>query len=125
MTLANVTPFQNERVKDFRDPDDARAMRAALESVRSKLGRHYPLVIGGRKVETEKRIRSVNPADPTEVVGVTSAASKEQAAEAIEAAARAFDSWRHRSLEDRASFIFKAAQLLRERRFEYDALLGL
>jgi 1-pyrroline-5-carboxylate dehydrogenase len=54
---------------------------------------------------------------------VTSAASKEQAAEAIEAAARAFDSWRHRSLEDRASFIFKAAQLLRERRFEYDALL--
>jgi len=123
MTSADVTPFQNERVKDFRDPSDAHAMRAALESVKSKLGRHYPLVIDGRTIETEKRIRSVNPADPSEVVGVTSAASKEQAAEAIAAAARAFDSWRHRSLVDRASFIFKAAAKLRERRFEYDALL--
>lgn len=116
-------PFQNERVKDFRDPADAAAMRAALERVKAQLGKHYPLVIGGRKSETEKKIRSVNPADPNEVVGLTSAASKEQANEAIEAAAQAFDSWRHRTLPERAAYIFKAAELLRSRRFDYDALL--
>ncbi|HEY1867082.1 MAG TPA: aldehyde dehydrogenase family protein, partial [Candidatus Cybelea sp.] len=116
-------PFQNERVKDFRDPADAAAMRAALERVKAQLGKHYPLVIGGRKSETEKKIRSVNPADPNEIVGLTSAASKEQANEAIEAAAQAFDSWRHRTLPERAAYIFKAAELLRSRRFDYDALL--
>ncbi|HYL27352.1 MAG TPA: aldehyde dehydrogenase family protein, partial [Candidatus Nitrosotalea sp.] len=118
-----VAPFQNERVKDFRDPSDAEAMKAALAAVKGELGAHYPLVIGGRKIETEKKIRSLNPADPEQVIGLTSAASKEQAIEAIETAARAFESWRHRTLPERAAYLFKAAELLRERRFRYDALL--
>src|SRR5690348_9641844 len=119
----DVAPFQNERVKDFRDPADAAAMRAALERVKAQLGRHYPLVIDGVKIETEKKIRSVNPADPDEVIGLTSAASKEQANDAIEAAARAFESWKRLTLPERAEYIFKAAKLLRERRLQYDALL--
>ena len=118
-----VAPFQNETVKDFKDPGDAAAMKAALDSVRQRLGRHYPLVIDGRKIETEKTIRSLNPADPSQVIGVTSAASKEQAEQAIGAAARAFESWRRLTLPERAQYVFKAAALLRERRFEYDALL--
>ena len=121
----NVPPFANERVKDFRDAADAAAMKEALAEVGRELGKHYPLVIGGRKIETEKKIRSLNPADPNEVVGLTSSASKEQAAEAISAAARAFESWRQLSLPERAGYLFKAAALLRERRFRYDALLVL
>lgn len=121
----NVPPFANERVKDFRDPADAAAMTEALADVARGLGKHYPLVIGGRKIETEKKIRSLNPADPNEVVGLTSSASKEQAAEAIAAAGRAFESWRQLSLPERAAYLFKAAALLRERRFLYDALLVL
>jgi len=118
-----VAPFKNERVKDFKDPADAAAMNAALETVKGRLGEHYPLVIGGRKIETEKKIRSVNPAQPQQVVGLTSSASKDEATEAIDAAAQAFTSWRHTTLPERAAYLFKAAQLLRERRFEYDALL--
>jgi 1-pyrroline-5-carboxylate dehydrogenase len=118
-----VAPFQNERVKDFRDPADAAAMKAALVKVEQDLGKHYPLVIAGKRIETTKKIRSVNPANPDEVVGVTSAASREQANQAIEEAARAFDSWRQRTLAERAAFLFKAAELLRERRLAYDALL--
>ena len=118
-----VAPFRNERVKDFSDPADAAAMTAALEAMKQDLGKHYPLVIDGRKIETEKKIRSLNPANPQELVGITSSASKEQAIEAIEAAARAFESWRHRTLPERASYLFKVAELLRARRFNYDALL--
>ncbi len=119
----DVGPFQNERVKDFSDPADAAAMTAALEATKQELGKHYPLVIGGRKIESEKKIRSLNPANPQELVGVTSAASKEQAVEGIEAATRAFQSWRRCSLPERAAYLFKAAELLRARRFNYDALL--
>lgn len=118
-----VAPFRNERVKDFSDPADAAAMITALDAMKPYLGKHYPLVIDGRKIETEKKIRSLNPANPQEVVGITSAASKEQAVEAIEAAARAFESWRHRTLPERAAYLFKVAELLRARRFIYDALL--
>ncbi|MGB8909235.1 MAG: L-glutamate gamma-semialdehyde dehydrogenase [Candidatus Cybelea sp.] len=121
--IQEIAPFQNERVKDFKDPADAAAMRSALEVVKRELGKHYPLVIGGRKIETEKKILSHNPANPDELVGATSAASKQQANEAIEAAARAFESWRRLSLPERAAYIFKAAELLRARRLEYDALL--
>jgi len=121
--LHDVSPFANERVKDFKDPEDAAAMRAALARVERELGTHYPLVIDGRKIETQKKIRSLNPANPDQVIGLTSSASKEQASEAIDAAARAFQSWRDRSLPERAAYLFKAAQLLRARRFDYDALL--
>jgi 1-pyrroline-5-carboxylate dehydrogenase len=123
MPNLDVPPFQNERVKDFRDPADAQSMRAALARVEQQLGQHHPLVIDGRRIETEKKIRSLNPADPEHVVGLTSAASKDQATAAIEAAARVFESWRHRTLPRRAAYLFKAAELLRARRFEYDALL--
>ncbi|MFY9720181.1 MAG: L-glutamate gamma-semialdehyde dehydrogenase [Candidatus Cybelea sp.] len=118
-----VAPFKNEVVKDFKDPADATAMKAALASVRGRFGAEYPLVIGGRRVTTSKQIRSLNPANPAEVIGSTSSASKEQALEAIDAAARAFESWKHLTLPERATYLFKAAELLRERRFEYDALL--
>ncbi|HZY96512.1 MAG TPA: L-glutamate gamma-semialdehyde dehydrogenase [Candidatus Cybelea sp.] len=118
-----VAPFTNEPVNDFSDPADVAAMKAALQSVQRDFGKSYPLVIGGRKIETEKKIRSLNPANPDQVIGLTSSASKDQAIEAIDAAARAFESWKHLTLPERAGYLFKAAELLRKRRFEYDALL--
>ncbi|MBV8343854.1 MAG: aldehyde dehydrogenase family protein, partial [Candidatus Eremiobacteraeota bacterium] len=118
-----VTPFTNEPVNDFRDPTDAAAMRAALDSVRRDFGRSYPLVIGGSRVETSKKIRSLNPANPRQVIGLVSSASKEQAIEAIDSAAHAFESWKRLTLPERASYLFRAAELLRERRLRYDALL--
>jgi 1-pyrroline-5-carboxylate dehydrogenase len=120
---SEISPFTNEIVKDFKDPADAAAMEAALARLADRVGMHYPLVIGGRRVETSKRIRSLNPADPAQVVGSVSSASKAEAVEAIEAAARAFESWKYLSLPQRAEYIFRAAELLRRRRFDYDALL--
>ncbi len=118
-----VAPFKNELVNDFTDPADVSAMRAALASVRREFGKSYPLVIGGGRIETEKKIRSINPADPQEVIGLVSSASKEQATQAVESAAHAFQSWKSLTLPERASYLFKAAALLRERRYRYDALL--
>ena len=124
-TLERIAPFKNEAIKNFSDPADAAAMQAALAKVKARFGESYPLVIGGKKVETEKKIRSLNPANPDEVVGVISSASKAQALEAIEAATRAFETWKRVPMPERAASIFKAAELLRQRRFEYDALLTL
>src|SRR5579863_7198823 len=56
-TLEQIAPFKNEVVKDFTDSADAAAMRSALESVKRGFGRHYPLMIAGKPIETEKKIR--------------------------------------------------------------------
>jgi 1-pyrroline-5-carboxylate dehydrogenase len=122
-TLDRIAPFQNETIKSFSDPAEAQAMRAALAEVRATFGASYPLVVGGRKIETTKQIASTNPSDPQEVVGVIGSASKEQAQDAIAVAARAFESWKRVAPVDRASYIFAAAAKLRERRLAYDALL--
>ena len=123
-TLTRTIPaFKNEVVKSFTDPADAAAMKAALAAVKARLGQHYPLVIDGERIETTKQIRSLNPARPSEVVGLTSSASKEQASAAVAAAARAFETWKRKSAQERAAFIFEAAAKLRERRYDYDALL--
>jgi 1-pyrroline-5-carboxylate dehydrogenase len=124
-TLERIAPFKNEVIKTFADPSDAAAMTAALARVRGKLGAHYPLVIDGAKIETEKKIRSINPANEGEVIGLTSSASKDQANQAVEAAARAFETWKRKTPAERAALIFKASELLKERRFDYDALLVL
>ncbi|MGB6520481.1 MAG: L-glutamate gamma-semialdehyde dehydrogenase [Candidatus Cybelea sp.] len=121
--LGEIAPFRNERVKDFKDPADREAMKAALSAVKGRLGAQYPLVINGERIETEKKIRSLNPADPSQIVGVVSSASREEANAAIDAAARAFESWKRLTLAQRASYLFKAAELLRRRRLDYDALL--
>lgn len=118
-----IAPFKNEPVKTFKDAVDIAAMQAALAEVKRGFGRQYPLIIGGRRVETEKRIRSINPAAPSQVVGEVSSASREHAEQAIGAAADAFERWRRVPAENRAEILFKAAALIRERRFLYDALL--
>lgn len=115
--------FTNEPFTDFGDPANAEAMRAALERVRGQLGRTYPLVINGERVTTEETLPSFNPANKTEVVGRASSALKLHAEAAIEAATQTFETWRKVPAEERAGYLFRAADLMRERKFDYCAWL--
>ena len=85
--------FANEPFVDFKEPENARAMKGALEQVASKLGREYDLVIGGQRLKTADKIRSINPARPAQVVGVHQKAGAEHAEKAMSAALKAFEFW--------------------------------
>jgi len=65
-----VGRFRNEPSVDFSKSENARQMRAALDHVRGQLGREYDLVIGGRRIRTADKIRSLNPARPSQLVGI-------------------------------------------------------
>ncbi|HVF44299.1 MAG TPA: hypothetical protein VM936_14850, partial [Pyrinomonadaceae bacterium] len=82
--------FRNEPFTDFSNEENARAMREALGRVRSELGREYPLVIGGERVETGDILESLNPARKTEVVGRFHKATRELATQAVEKANEVF-----------------------------------
>jgi 1-pyrroline-5-carboxylate dehydrogenase len=118
-----VAPFKNEPLTDFSDAANAEKMKAALGTVRAQLGRTYPLIIGDQRITEGKTSSSVNPADPDQIVGTFVQATAQQAREAIEVAATAFESWRKRPAEERADVLFRTAQKLRERKFEFSALM--
>src|SRR6185312_566270 len=89
-----TTPFKNEPLTDFSTAENARNMRAALTKVRAELGREYDMVIGGKLIRTTEKIKSVNPAKPSEVVGVFQSAGREHVEPAIQAAQQAFETWK-------------------------------
>jgi 1-pyrroline-5-carboxylate dehydrogenase len=116
-----TTPFKNEPLTDFSTAENARNMKAALTKVRAELGREYDMVIGNRLIKTTEKIRSVNPAKPSEVVGVFQSAGREHVEPAIQAAAAAFETWKRTSVEQRAALLHTVAGILRERKFEFAA----
>ena len=115
--------FQNEPFTTFKAPEIARKMHAALDLVANQLGHEYDLIIGGERLKTEGKIRSLNPARPAQVVGVHQKAGAEHAEQAMQAALRAFESWSKVSAAERASLLLGAAEIIRDRKFEFCAWL--
>ena len=115
--------FRNEPFTDFKAPENIRKMKAALELVGGQLGREYDLVIGGRRLRTEARISSLNPARPAQIVGIHQKAAAGHADEAMQAALRAFEIWSRTSTNERVSLLLNAAEIIRSRRFEFCAWL--
>src|SRR6266851_5300889 len=122
-TMPREGRFVNEPFFDFTREENARKMRAAIEKVRGQLGREYDLIIGGKRVKTADKIRSLNPTRPSEIVGIHQKAGNEHVEPAMNAALKAFQSWSQTSVEERASLLFRAADLLRERKMEFMAWL--
>jgi 1-pyrroline-5-carboxylate dehydrogenase len=116
-----ASEFRNEAFTDFKSEENARLMRAAIERVRGELGREYPLVIGGERIETEDKHESFNPAHKTQVVGRFQKATQELARRAVETAAGTFKTWRNVPARERAEVLFRVAALLRERKHEMSA----
>jgi 1-pyrroline-5-carboxylate dehydrogenase len=133
MAIAGVSPtiqprtpqgvFSNEPFTDFSNPENARSMRRALDHVASHLGVEYPLIIGGKRLKTSERIRSINPARPAQIVGVHQKAGAAQVETAMSAALRAYESWSRTTTEERVSLLLGAAEIIRRRRFEFMAWL--
>jgi len=115
--------FVNEPFLDFSQPKVKRVMETELASVKARLGREYDLVIGGQRVRTQAKIVSINPARPVEVVGVHQAAGEEHVEVAMRAAQAAFAGWSRRPVQQRADLLFRAAGLVRLRKFELCAWL--
>ena len=122
-TRLHDTPYKNEAFVDFTKEENVRKMRNALDKVRGQLGREYDLIIGGKRIKTSDKIRSINPAKPSEVVGIHQKAGKEHVEPAVNAALKAFATWSRTPVEERASLLFRVADVMRERKLEYMAWL--
>jgi acyl-CoA reductase-like NAD-dependent aldehyde dehydrogenase len=81
----------------------------------------YKNYIGGEWVEsrTGKTFENLNPADTREVVGIFQASGKEDVDDAVAAAKTAFEKWRLVPAPKRAEIIFRAGEILTERKEDY------
>jgi 1-pyrroline-5-carboxylate dehydrogenase len=113
-----LVPYKNEEYLDWSDEKNVKAMRAALEDVQGRLGASYPLVIGGERIETDGEIVSVNPANPSQVIGRVAAATEREADMALDMATATFEYWSRTEPEARARIMLRAAAIIRRRRFE-------
>ena len=115
-------PFRNEPHTDFTRADAREKMREAINTVRQELGRHHPLLIGVRQVQTANEQPSLNPAKPSEVVGYLAQAGIEEADQAIAEAKAAYPAWSRLGSGARAAILERAADLISDERFEIVAL---
>ncbi len=116
-----VKPFRNEPLTDFSKKSNIEIQKKALASVNKQLGKTFPMVVDGKKLRSDGRIVSYNPSNKDEVIARFYKGTKEIARRAVESAYKKFGKWRYVSPEERASYLFKAAALVRKRKFEINA----
>ena len=87
----------------------------------AELGKSYPLVIGGERIERDKKTISRNPAKLSQIVGEVSDATEEDADHAVQVATEAFKTWSRTPAEVRARYLVKVAAILRRRIYEFSA----
>jgi 1-pyrroline-5-carboxylate dehydrogenase len=113
--------FSNETFQDFSKPSVSAKQRTAIAAVRKSFGKEYPNIINGKRVVTKDKTTSHNPANPSEVVGIFQKSGKDDAEKAMNAALKAFESWKKVPAKQRAGVLFKAAAIIRKRRNEINA----
>ncbi len=113
--------FRNEPPRRFVREEERRQFAAAIDAVSTSLGGTIPLLIGGKPHFPRETIHSLNPADPSVVVGEIACANGQQAEDAVVAAREAAAVWGRSSVQERIELLQRVAGRLRERRDEFAA----
>ena len=116
-----ISKFKNESYTDWSKPANRTKQQEAIAALEARLGAEYPNIIGRERVLSPGKLNSLNPSDPGQVVGVFQKGTADTAARALAEALKAFEEWRYVAPHVRAGYIFKAAQIMRKRRFELNA----
>ena len=116
-----TSKFTNTADTDYANSKLREKAMQALAEVRQSLGKTYLPLINGEYITTETIIDSVNPSNPTEIVGKIGLISVEQAENALKAAKAAFPAWKRTPAAERAAILRKAADLIEQRRYELAA----
>lgn len=120
-----MTPFANAVVFDFKIEEHAQKQKEAIAKVRTQLGKEYANVVNGKEIFTDKKTKSYNPAQSDELIGTFQKAGQAEAEDAMQSAVKAFETWKYVPAAQRAEFLFKAAEEIRQRRYEVNAWLIL
>jgi 1-pyrroline-5-carboxylate dehydrogenase len=124
--LAGFLPFEHAPYFDFSDPSVAQAQQDAFAQVRrDHVGQSFPLLIGGERLQGDGTFAVTNPGDTRETVWHFQNAAPAHLEQAMTQAQDAFQTWQFSEPLQRATIFKRAAELLRARRMEFNAVMTL
>ncbi len=115
--------FSNEQATDWELLGNKKNLEEGLDRVKEQFALHYPFYINGKEITSEKESASYNPSNHHEVIGYISQSSTMHIDNAIASAKSAFGTWQMQAFHERAQYLIKAAELLRQRKTEFMAWL--
>ena len=107
-----IPPPVNEPVRFYAPGSPERAALKAKLAEMSATQIEIPIVIGGKEIRTGRTKQAVMPHRHGHVLATWHRAGKDEAVQAINAAAEAHREWSSWRWEDRAAVFLKAAELL-------------
>ena len=116
ITYATMTA---ERMDDLH-----RQLDQAIDEVRAKFGRTYPMFINGHAVHAAAQFDDRSPIDTRILLARLQQGDREHVREAIAAARAAFPAWSRLAWQERVRLLKKVADAIRDRRWELSALMG-
>ncbi|MBI4810840.1 MAG: L-glutamate gamma-semialdehyde dehydrogenase [Ignavibacteriales bacterium] len=120
-----IPKFENEPYTDWSKPANRKKQEQAIAKLEKEFGKKYPNIIGSEKVYSNDKLNSLNPSNPSQVVGVFQKGTTDDANRAMEVALNKFEEWKWVPPAKRAAYLFKAAKIMRKRRFEINAAMIL
>ena len=120
-----IPKFSNEPVLDFTKPANKKKQLDALKKIKSGLGQEFPILIGSEHIRLDEKFKSFNPSRPAEVVGVFQKGNATLANKAMDVALAAFERWKTVAPAKRAAVLFKAAAIMKKKRFDLNAIMIL
>ncbi|MBR3641970.1 MAG: aldehyde dehydrogenase family protein, partial [Parasporobacterium sp.] len=112
--------FKNAVELDFSLEEHKKGMEEAFARIDAQKGTVYPLIIGGERIFTDKKIASADPATK-EVLAYSSSCTKELADKAIRCAYDAFQTWSLTPVDERIRVLRRLSALLMEERYFFNA----
>ncbi|MDO8643478.1 MAG: bifunctional proline dehydrogenase/L-glutamate gamma-semialdehyde dehydrogenase, partial [bacterium] len=113
--------FVNEPLTDFSRTSEQEKMKEALAAVRKQFGKIHPMRIGGEAVTEGEVHAKFNPYRSGQELGKIPFANREQLEKTLTLAESAAEEWRKTPAKKRAASLLKAAEKMREHRFELAA----
>lgn len=119
------TPFINVANTDYSQASARQQAQYAFHQVHQQLGQTYWPWIDGQAVTTEQTNPSLNPSQPTQIIGRVGQAMRQQAEQTVKAATIAMASWQKTPAQKRVRLLRRTADLMEKRRHELAAWIVL
>lgn len=115
--------FVNEPHVDWALESNREKMRKALIAAKCNFGGIYPILIDGKECEGSIAIYSADPARKNRLLGLTFNADRGHVDGAVSIARSCWSGWKNLSGERRGEILFKAAEIMSDKKFKLAAFL--
>ena len=115
--------FYNEAPLNFAIANERVQMQNSIEQSYKLYQKPFPVFVAGKEVKTDRLLQSFNPSKANEVLGSVYVASTVEAEQAVKAALETWKTWRYTNYNERADYIDRLADIIRNKRYEFCALM--